>query len=129
MGSATGLHADGHRRQLRQKGYQGMAREPLAPHNLSRGVRSHEVEDFFGQIDADGAHMLLHWTRPHSIQFSGGALRYSQYAWHFNMLPPPCLIHTHHRQRGDETWCRPPKQHAKTEPSPSISRIHPPTSS
>ncbi len=40
-----------------------MAREPLAPHHLSRGVSPHEVEDFFGQIDADGAHVLFHWTR------------------------------------------------------------------
>jgi len=63
MGSATGLHADGHRGQLRHKGYQSMARQPLAPHNLSPGVSPHEVKDFFGQIDADGTHVLFHWTR------------------------------------------------------------------
>src|SRR5262249_13431805 len=73
---------------------------------------------FGGQYDA-----------PDSTELRGSALRHSQYAWHFNTLPPPCFIHTHHRQRGDETWRRPPKRHAKTEPSPSISRIHPPTSS
>jgi hypothetical protein len=63
MGSATGLHADGHQGQLRHKGYQSMARQPLAPPKLSRGVSPHEVGDFFGQIDADGVHILLHWTR------------------------------------------------------------------
>ena len=62
-GKTGGRTADGHRRQLRQKGYQGMAREPFAPHHRARDVRPHQVEDFFGQIDADGAHVLLHWTR------------------------------------------------------------------
>jgi len=46
---------------------------------------------------------------PHSTEFSGGALRYSQYACYFNTLPPPCLIHTHYRRQGDETWHRPPR--------------------
>ncbi len=49
MGPATGLYTDGHRGQLRQKGYQGMARQPLAPHNRSCGVRPHEVEDFLAR--------------------------------------------------------------------------------
>jgi len=63
MGSATGLHADGHRGQLRQQGSQGMACQPLAPHNLARGISPHEVEDVFGQIAADGADVLLPGTR------------------------------------------------------------------
>jgi hypothetical protein len=45
----------------------------------------------------------------HSTEFSGGALRYSQYTCHFNTLPPPCFIHTHYRRQGDETWHRPPR--------------------
>jgi hypothetical protein len=68
-------------------------------------------------------------VNPHSSEFSGDALRYSQYACHFKTLPPPCLIHTHHCRQGDETWHRPPKRLAKTEPSLSTSRTHPPTSS
>src|SRR5262249_24831814 len=67
MGPATGLHANGPRRQLRHKGYEGMARQPLAPPNLSRGVRSHEVEDLFGPSDADGAPVLFHWTRLRAV--------------------------------------------------------------
>ena len=49
MDSAPGLQADGNRGQLRHKGHQSMARQPLAPHHLSRGVRPHEVEDFFAR--------------------------------------------------------------------------------
>ena len=45
----------------------------------------------------------------HSTEFSGGILRYSQHVCHFNTLPPPCLIHTHHCRPGDETWHKPPK--------------------
>ena len=37
---------------------------PLAPQNLPGGVSPHEVKDFFGQIDGDGAELLLHGTRP-----------------------------------------------------------------
>src|SRR5262249_44321336 len=29
--------------------------------------------------------------RPHSTEFSGGTLRYSQHICHFNTFPPPCL--------------------------------------
>ena len=57
-------YTDEDRRQLRQKGHQGMACEPLAPQNLPGGVSPHEVKDFFGQIDGDGAELLLHGTRP-----------------------------------------------------------------
>lgn len=37
------------------------------------------------------------------------------------MLRSPCLIHINPPPQGDETWHRPPKHHAKTAPSPSIS--------
>jgi hypothetical protein len=33
------------------------------PQWSSRGVSPHEVEDFFGQIDADSGYVLRHWTR------------------------------------------------------------------
>ncbi len=32
--------------------------------NLSCGVIAHEVKDFFGQIDRNGAKLLLHGTHP-----------------------------------------------------------------
>src|SRR5262245_10239320 len=92
-----------------------------------------------GQCGGSAIHVMLALCRsprqvivtnkPHSTEFSGGAPRYSQYVCYFNTLPPPCLIRTHHRRQVDETWHRPPKRHAKTAPSPSISRTHPPTSS
>src|SRR5215471_16571136 len=124
---------------------------------LKQPIREHlaeletQLEDRLIQVNqriasGDNAHFAIkkhglqtRWTlqyprsaeliNPHSTEFSGGARRYSQYPSHFNTLLSPCLICTHHRRQGDETWHRPPKRHAKTVPSPSISRTHPPTSS
>jgi hypothetical protein len=66
MRAATGFDTDAYWGQLRNKGHQGMACQPLAPQNLAGGVRPHKVKDFFGQIDGDKAQFLLHETRPPS---------------------------------------------------------------
>ena len=64
MRPAAGFDTDEYRRQLCHKGHQGMVCQPLAPQHLPGAVSTHEVKDFFGQIDGDGAEFLLHGTRP-----------------------------------------------------------------
>jgi hypothetical protein len=64
MRSATGCETDASWGQLRHKGHQGMAWQPLAPQHLAGGVSPPKGKDFCGQIDGDKAQCLLHGTRP-----------------------------------------------------------------
>src|SRR5918911_141847 len=64
MRTTTGFDTNQYWRQLGNKRHQGMACQSLAPQNLPGAVSTHEVKDFFGQIDGDGAEFLLHGTRP-----------------------------------------------------------------
>jgi hypothetical protein len=78
-------------------------------------MRVAELLDTHFPTNGNWEGLSLGWTTvvwlafPHSTEFSGGALRYLQYPCHFSTLLSPCLICTHRRRQGDETWHRPPK--------------------
>src|SRR4030095_15246980 len=64
MGTTTGFDTNQYWRQLGNKRHESLACQPLAPQNLAGGVRPHQVKNFFGQIDGNGAQFVLHGTRP-----------------------------------------------------------------
>ena len=92
-----------------------------------RDVLLESISNLAAKVRKDKCFAANERDRPDSTGLSGSASILSRYSCHFNTLISPCLIRTHHRRDGDETWSRPPNPNAKTTPSPSISRIRPPT--
>src|SRR5262249_19792607 len=63
MCAATGFEADAYRGQLRAKGYEVMAGQALAIHDVTPVIHPHPVQHPFGDIAPEDVHFLLHWTR------------------------------------------------------------------
>jgi hypothetical protein len=63
MGAATGLHTNTRRRQLCDKPHHLRAVEPFTHHNGTMCIHPHEMKHLCGNIDAEYAKLLRHWTR------------------------------------------------------------------
>jgi len=63
MCAATGFDADAYWGQLRDKGYEVMAGQTLAIHDVAPVVHPHCVKHALCDIDPEDVHFVLHGTR------------------------------------------------------------------